>query len=105
MQLTAQNLPLAKITATTLSGLNGQPAKSGWSIGGAWLNGSDAFTSAEALHAHLMGKELIPSATGKSLVIKGEFNPMVKDTDFLKTIITKRETISIPVVDLNDFAL
>lgn len=99
MILNAQNLPVAKITSTTLRGQNGQASINGFSVGGVWLNGSQDFATAEALHTHLMGKELTPSQSGKSLVIKGEFAP--RDTDFLKSVVTKREPINLVALDLN----
>lgn len=98
MELTIKNLPLSKITATTLPGLNGQPEKSGFSIGGVWLNGSDAYGTAEACQKALIGKELMPSKSGKSLVVVGEFAP--KDTNFLSTILVAR--VALESVDLND---
>ncbi len=100
MLITAKNLPLDKIMAAELPGLNGASPKKGFKIGGAWLNGSDAFSSAADLQKHLIGKEISPSKTGKSLVVVGDFQPM--DTVFLTKLLTPRETIALEVVDLNE---
>lgn len=105
MRLSEQNLPLAKITASTLPGRDGAASKNGFKIGGVWLNGSDSFSTAGELHAFLMGKEITPSGSGKSLVVKGLFNIEPVDQDFLKTIIVKREAIPAFTLDLNSFAL
>lgn len=100
MLITAKNLPLAKIMAAELPGLNGASPKKGFKIGGAWLNGSDAFSSASDLQKHLIGKEITHSANKKSLVVVGDFQPI--DKDFLAGILTKRETIALEVVDLSE---
>ena len=96
MNLTEQNLPLAKISSTTVGD------KVGFSIGGFWLNGSDAFKTKEELHAYLMGKELSPSKSGKSLVVIGAWTAPERDVDFVKSITVKRTESYVPV-DLNDF--
>lgn len=87
-QITAKTLPLNQITATKLPGLNGEPEKKGFSIGGFWLNGSDAYSTAADLQKALIGKEISHSKSGKSLIIVGSFAP--RDTDFIATILTAR---------------
>lgn len=100
MLITANNLPLDKIVAAELPGLNGASPKKGFKIGGAWLNGSDGFSTAAELQKHLIGKEISPSKTGKSLVVVGDFQPI--DKDFLAGILTARETIALEAVDLSE---
>lgn len=97
MTISKTNLPLSQISATTLPGLNGGPAKTGFSIGGFWLNGSDAYTTAADLQKALIGKEICASKSGKSLIVVGEF--AARDTDFLATILSPR--VALEMVDLN----
>lgn len=101
-QITAKLLPLSEITSTTLPGSvkNGvtYPSKKGFSVCGKWLNGSDEFETAEELHKHLIGKELMPSANGKSLVIVGSAVPV--NTELLSKILVPR--VELETVDLND---
>ncbi len=96
MVISKKNLPIAQITKTTLPGLNGQPAKEGFSIGGFWLNGSDAYKTAEELRNALIGKKITKSGSGKSLIIVGAN----RDLDFIKTIISSR--VELEMVNLND---
>lgn len=98
--LTKSNLPLSEITATTIPGRDGNAPINGFKVGGAWLNGSQAFDSAQALHDHLMGKEITWSKSGKSLVIVGDFQPV--NGDFLKKVLTAREEVAYVPVDLSD---
>lgn len=106
MQITAKNLPLNQIQATELPGLNGAPAKKGFSIGGFWLNGSEAlnedktskYNTPQELQKGLIGKELAPSKSGKSLIIVGSIAP--RDTDFIATILTAR--VELQMADLNE---
>lgn len=105
MILTKQKLPISKITATTLPGKNGLEPKAGYSIGGVWLNGySQAdYPTVEDVHAALMGKELSPSATGKSLVVVGDYTPIERDTDLLSSILTPRAAqVNVEALNLND---
>lgn len=98
--VTAKNLPLAEITATELPGLNGAPNKKGFKIGGAWLNGSDRFSTAKELHEHLIGKELTYSQSKKSLVIVGDFQPLNKKV--LASLINEREDLVLEPIDLSE---
>ncbi len=98
MVISKKNLPIAQITKTTLPGLNGQPAKEGFSIGGFWLNGSDAYESPEELQAALIGKEIMASKSGKSLIVAGLM--ATRDADFVKSILTPR--VELEMVNLND---
>ena len=97
MPISKTNLPLEQITKTKLPGLNGAPAKVGFSIGGFWLNGSDEYATEQELQDALIGKELTHSKSGKSLVVVGAF---VKDVEFIKSILTVRETME--YTDLSD---
>lgn len=98
--LTKKNLPLSEITSTTIPARDGNPAVQGFKVGGAWLNGSQGFTTAEDLHEHLMGKEITWSRNGKSLVIVGDFAPV--NEKLLKSIMTKREDSNYVPIDLSE---
>jgi len=99
-KVTAENLPLAEITAAELPGLNGAPNKKGFKIGGAWLNGSDKFTSAQKLQDYLIGKELTYNRSKKSLVIVGDFQPLNKKV--LAGLINEREDLVLEPIDLSE---
>lgn len=76
------------------------PARNCWAVGGMLVNGSDTFATKEEFHAFLLGKELIPTKTGKSLFVgDGSFTATPVDTDFLKTIVTKR--VKFQTIDMN----
>lgn len=98
--LTKKNLPLSEITATTIPARDGNPAINGFKVGGAWLNGSQAFSTAADLYEHLMGKEITYSKNGKSLVIVGDFAPV--NEKLLKSIMTAREETNYVPVNLAD---
>ena len=101
MKLSAELLPIEKVSAKVIpASKDGKyPEKSGFAIGGMWVNGSDSFKSLQEFYNACMGQELIPAPSGKSLVlVAGDYTPV--DTDFLSKIVTPRLQMS--TVDLND---
>lgn len=93
MNLTAQTLPLASITKTSFGD------KTGFQVHGYYVNGSDKFATESELHAHLMGKELVASKSGKSLIISGDWTP--GNHEALGKILTARSA-PMEFVNLND---
>lgn len=100
MQLTAKNLPLSEITATTFT-KDGNTVK-GFKVCGVWLKGSPMFDSAEELHKFLMGKELCPaSEKGSALAVVGGIQTV--KTDLLRNLLVERDpSVSYVPVNLND---
>ena len=99
--VSAKNLPLSEITATELPGLNGNAPKKGFKVAGAWLNGSDRFSTPKEVLDFLIGKELTYANSHKSLVVVGEFQPL--NAKVLKGLINEREQITIDPINLADY--
>lgn len=98
MKISSATFPQDKITVAKLPAFGDKPERTGFKIGGAWLNGSENHLTKESLLTWLDGKELCASKSGKSLVVVGEFQPI--DVSFLKDVIVAREVME--YTDLSD---
>ncbi len=102
MKLSKQNIAKLEITPAVIPANGQYPERKGWKLDGYYLNGSDKWATADEVRNGLVGEELSPSKSGKSLVIVGAFSFVQPKTDVLGPLLVKREEVSLTIADLND---
>lgn len=101
MLLTAKHIGKLEITPATIPANAQYPERKGFKLDGYYLNGSEQWSSVEECKAGLVGQELMPSKTGKSLVLVGSF--VAPKTENLKGLLVQRSTdVTMSIEDLND---
>lgn len=101
MLLTQKHVNSFELIQVTIPANAQYPARTGWKVDGYYLNGSDQFTTKADLVKGLVGHELSPAKSGKSLVIVGSFTAVPVITERLSQVLTARETVVLDITDLN----
>ena len=102
MKLTKVQVSQFELNPCTIPAQGNYPERNGWKIDGYYLNGSDAYATKKDLEAALIGSELQPAKSGKSLVIVGSFQPIPVITDRLaKVLVEREEAVTLTIADLN----